>query len=166
MKCINFDLKKLWNKEDKTDSKLKIEFKKLTDTAKVPTRGSDFSAGYDLYVDTQTDTYIRPHETVMFPINIAVSIPKGYFGGIYSRSGLSTKSGLRPATCTSVIDSDYRGPIFIGIHNDTDEDRMIAAGMRVAQLIIHKFEEIDFVEVEELDETERGEGGFGSTGLQ
>lgn len=145
---------------------MEIKFKKLSDTAKVPSRGSDFSAGYDLYVDTQEDIYIRPHETVMFPTGIAVAIPEGYFGGIYSRSGLSTKSGLRPATCTSVIDADYRGPIYIGIHNDTDEDRMIAAGMRVAQLIIHKFEEIEFIEVEELDNTERGLNGFGSTGLQ
>lgn len=141
-----------------------MKIKKLTETAKIPTRATDGSVGYDLFVDVDSKVIIKPHETVMLPSNIAMEIPRGYFGAIYARSGLSTKQGLRPATCVSVIDSDYRGGIGLPIHNDTDEERIINPYERVAQLVIQEAYTPEIEVVDELSETDRGSDGFGSSG--
>ena len=144
--------------------KMKIRVKKLDEHAILPTRGSVDAAGYDLYVKTTEDTVIPPHETVMIGTGLAMEIPQGYFGAIFARSGLACKSGLRPANCVGVVDSDYRGEFIIAVHNDTDTERVVAGGERVAQMVVMPYLSVEFDEVDELDETERGESGFGSTG--
>jgi len=144
--------------------RIKINFKKLSATAHEPTQATKGSAGYDLYADTDSNMMIRPGESAWIGSGIAVEIPPGYVGLIYSRSGLSTKQGLRLANCVGVIDSDYRGEIGLPLHNDSDEIQLIRAHERVAQLILHQACEIDFIEQDNLSETDRGTGGFGSTG--
>ena len=143
---------------------MEMKIKKLTETAIVPTKGTDGSAGFDLYVDSDKVVTIEPHTTVMLQTNIAFEIPRGYFGAVYARSGVSTKRGLRPATCVSVIDSDYRGSVGIPLHNDTDEQRIVLAYERVAQMVITPVPEVELVLVDELSDTDRGVSGFGSSG--
>jgi dUTP pyrophosphatase len=94
-----------------------------------------------------------------------MEIPKGYFGGIFARSGLATKQGLRPANCVGVVDSDYRGEVMVALHNDTDTEKVVSSGDRIAQLVVIPYKEVDLDFVETLDDTERGTGGFGSTGV-
>jgi dUTP pyrophosphatase len=118
----------------------------------------------DLYAATNYQVEIRPHETVMIDTGVAIEIPEGYFGGIYARSGLASKKGLRPANCTGVIDADYRDSIKVALHNDTTTIQRIDAGDRIAQLIIQPFESVEFNIVDELTSTDRNLGGFGSTG--
>lgn len=142
---------------------MKIKIKRLSETATLPTRGSVAAAGYDLYADIE-ETTIQPGETKKIPAGISVEIPEGYFGGIFARSGLSTKEGLRPANCVGVIDADYRGPIMVALHNDSDVVRTITPGEKIAQMVVLPFLSVEFEEVEELTDTERGAGGFGSTG--
>ena len=142
----------------------KIKIKKLTDKAKTPTRGSEHAAGYDMYADVKEDVQIKPHETVKIGTGLAMEIPDGYFGAIFARSGLAAKEGLRPANCVGVCDSDYRGEYIVAIHNDSEETRTITAGERIAQLVVMPYLPVTFDEVAELTDTNRGEGGFGSTG--
>ncbi len=144
---------------------MKINIKRLRNDAILPTRGSAAAAGYDLYacLDT-TKITVSPHSTQKIGTGIAVAIPDGYFGAIFARSGLAAKSGLRPANCVGVADSDYRGEYIVALHNDTDEPKTVENGERIAQLVIMPFLSAEFNEVEELDSTERGSGGFGSTG--
>lgn len=141
-----------------------VKVKKITETAKLPTRGSVFSAGFDLYADNNVDITIHPHETRKIGTGLALEIPDGYYGAIFARSGLATKEGLRPANCVGICDSDYRGEYIVAIHNDSNEDRIIEPKERIAQLIIMQYPHITFEEVDELSDTSRGEGGFGSTG--
>lgn len=143
---------------------MKIDIKFLNDKAKMPSRGSESAAGYDLYAATDDSIEVQPHCTIKVDTGIAVAIPEGYFGGVYARSGLASKQGLRPGNCVGVIDSDYRGPVIVALHNDTDKPQTFKAGDRIAQLIVQPYLNIEFNEVEELDTTARGEGGFGSTG--
>ena len=143
---------------------MKIEIKKLRENAKIPTRGSEYAAGYDLYAAIEKPVTIMPHTTEKIGTGLSVAVPNGYFGAIFARSGLAAKEGLRPANCVGVADSDYRGEYIVAIHNDTDEIRTISPDERIAQLVIMPFLEAEFEEKEELSETERGEGGFGSTG--
>ena len=145
---------------------IKVKFVKVREGAKVPERGSKFAAGYDLSacIPDMERVIIHPGETVKIPSGLAVKIPDGYFGGVFARSGLSTKQGLRPATAVSVIDSDYVGEIFIPIHNDSNEIRVIEHGQRICQLVILPYLNAEFEETDKLDETERGENGFGSSG--
>jgi len=143
---------------------LNINIKLLNKNAKIPTRGSTAAAGYDLYTASDNSIKINPFSTVKVDTGIAIEIPEGFFGGIYARSGLATKKGLRPANCVGVIDSDYRGPIIVALHNDTPEVQTIEAGDRIAQLIIQPYLNIDFNVVNELTNTARGDGGFGSSG--
>lgn len=140
----------------------KIQIKRLRDTAVIPTRGSEKAAGYDLYATANYD--IAPHSTIKVGTGISIALPDNSFGAIFARSGLATKKGLRPANCVGVCDSDYRGEYIVPLHNDTDEMMSIEAGERIAQLIVMPFIPVEFEEVDELDETERGAGGFGSTG--
>ena len=143
---------------------MNIKIKLLNDLAKIPTQADIGSAGYDLYAATDSDIQIPPHANVMIGTGIAMAIPLGYFGGIYARSGIASKRNLRPANCVGVIDASFRGEIKVALHNDSPETKTIQAGERIAQLVIQKHEIADFEEVNELDETERGVGGFGSTG--
>jgi dUTP pyrophosphatase len=143
---------------------MKIEVKKLSDTAVLPVRGSVQAAGYDLCADVKEPLAIAPGETAKVETGLAFALPDGYFGGIYARSGLSTKKGLRPANCTGVIDSDYRGQVIVALHNDSAVEQTIEPGERIAQLIVQPYLAVEFDEVEELDDTARGAGGFGSTG--
>lgn len=141
-----------------------IKIKRMSETAIIPKKASAGAAGFDLYIDSAEPVVIPPHCTVMVQSGIAMAIPEGYFGAIYARSGLSTKQGIRPATCVSVIDSDYRGSIGLPLHNDTDVERIVQPFERVAQIVFQKHLNADFEAVDELDETERGNGGFGSSG--
>lgn len=143
---------------------MKIEFVKLNKNAVVPTRGSEKSAGYDLYACIEKDAVIPPHSTVKIGTGLAFSLPDGYFGAIFARSGLAAKEGLRPANCVGVADSDYRGEYIVALHNDTDCEKTVKSGERIAQLVIMPFQSAEFTEVGALSETERGNGGFGSTG--
>lgn len=142
-----------------------MKIKRLHEEAIIPTRGSEESAGYDLYACLDASSVIiPPHTTFLVDTGWAMSIPRGYFGAIFARSGLATKNGLRPANCVGVIDSDYRGPVKVALHNDSTIPQTIQNGERIAQFILIHSYAIDFDEVENLDETDRGEGGFGSTG--
>ena len=144
---------------------MNVPIQKLRPGAKIPTRGSQQAAGYDLYACLEQDTLTIPaHETGKIPTGIALAIPQGYFGAMFARSGLATKQGLRPANCVGVVDSDYRGECLIFLHNDSDQPRCIANGDRVAQLVLLPYLSAEFQETDTLEETLRGAGGFGSTG--
>ena len=143
---------------------MKINIKRLTETAVLPERGSAYAAGYDLFADVTENVEIKPHETKMIGTGLAMEIPEGYFGGIFARSGLSSKEGLRPANCVGVVDADYRGEVKVALHNDGEVVREIKAGQKIAQLVVVPFLGVEFDEVEQLSETVRGVGGFGSTG--
>lgn len=142
-----------------------MKIKKNNPNAIVPTRGSSEAAGYDLYACIDSPIDIKPGETVKIGTGICFQIPNGYFGGIFARSGLATKQGLRPPNCVGVIDSDYRGEVIAALHNDSSETRIVSPGDRIAQMIILPFLEVNFIQVNELDLTDRGCGGFGSTGI-
>lgn len=140
-----------------------MNIKLLSDRAIIPTRGSEYSAGLDLY--SAEDATIFPNSTRAIHTDIAMEIPPGYFGGIYARSGLSTKHGLRPANCVGVIDSDYRGEIIVCLHNDNTQSYTIQEGERIAQIIIQPYLHIpELTPADELEETIRGESGFGDSG--
>lgn len=143
-----------------------VKFKKNNSLAKTPTRGSAEAAGWDLYAATNYIISIKPHQTVKIDTGISMELPKNTFGAIYARSGLATKRGLRPSNCTGVVDSDYRGVVIVALHNDSDQEQFVEPGERIAQLIVMPYIPITFKEVNELDETERGSGGFGSTGAK
>lgn len=144
---------------------MKIQVKKLRPDAKLPTRGSEKAAGYDLYACLDTETAeIPPHGTFRAGTGLSFAIPEGYFGAIFARSGLAAKQGLRPANCVGVADADYRGEYIVALHNDSGELRTIRNGDRIAQLVVLPFLPAEFEESETLEETSRGAGGFGSTG--
>lgn len=143
---------------------MRINIKKLTETAKLPERGSAYAAGYDLFADLKETVEIAPKQTLMINTGVAMEIPEGYWGGIFARSGLSTKEGLRPANCVGVVDADYRGPICVALHNDSEVVRTVTPGQKVAQMVVVPFLAVEFEEVAELSDTVRGVGGFGSTG--
>lgn len=143
-----------------------INFKKINKNATIPTRGSEYAAGLDLYACIEKGSINIPAgETVKVSTGICTEIPENFFGGVFARSGLATKRGLRPSNCVGVIDSDYRGEIIVALHNDTDHCENIHDGDRIAQLIILPYLTVEMNEVEELSETVRGDGGFGSTGV-
>lgn len=143
---------------------MEIKLKKLNDSAKIPERGSDYAAGYDLFANISENVEILPHETKIIGTGISCAVPEGYFGGVFARSGLSSKEGLRPANCVGVVDSDYRGEIKVALHNDSETPRTIVPNQKIAQFVVVPFLTVEFQEVAELDSTDRGEGGFGSTG--
>lgn len=143
---------------------IKIKIKKLNENAIIPTRGSKCAAGYDLYACIDKSITIAPHTTAKIPTGLAIKPPRNCFGAIFARSGLATKEGLRPANCTGVCDEDYTGEYIVALHNDSDEWRTIEPDERIAQLVILPYIPVSFTEVDSLDETERGSGGFGSTG--
>lgn len=141
-----------------------IKIKKLKDNAQIPTRGSEYAAGYDLYACIDESITIDPHSTEKIGTGLAVEIPHGYFGAVFARSGLATKKGLRPANAVGVCDEDYRGEYTVALHNDMDEPMTIDPFERIAQLVILPYLSVEFEEVNELSNTDRGSNGFGSTG--
>jgi dUTP pyrophosphatase len=143
----------------------KIKYKKLNEYAKEPTRGSVAAAGYDLYAAIDNPITIPAHSTVKIGTGLAFALPDNTFAAIFARSGLATKQGLRPANCVGVCDSDYRGEYIVALHNDTDNEQIINPGDRIAQIVLMPYIPMVFEEVKDLDETERGQGGFGSTGV-
>ena len=142
----------------------KLKIKKLNQNATVPVYSSEFAAGADLYACEDSDVIIPAGKTVLVHTGIAMAIPEGYVGLIFARSGLATKRGLAPANKVGVIDADYRGEIMVALHNHTEAPVSIDAGERVAQLAIMPFLKADFELADELSDTVRGAGGFGSTG--
>lgn len=158
---------------------LELNFKKLSETMTVPTKAHSTDACFDLYADitgyteeyTETtktfknDTIlIQPHKTVKVHTGFATNIPYGYWGAIFARSGLATKNGLRPANCVAVIDEPYTGEWIVPIHNDLDKTITISHGDRIAQFMLLPYFDTQLIEVDELESTDRGEGGFGSSG--
>lgn len=141
-----------------------VNIKKLDERAVIPTYGTEFSAGADLYALCDGEVTVQPGETVLFSTGLSVEIPQGYAGLIYARSGLASKKGLAPANKVGVIDSDYRGEVKVALHNHSNVSQTVAVGERIAQLVITPFLKAEFAEVDTLEETERGSGGFGSTG--
>ncbi len=143
---------------------MNINIKKLKKNAIIPTRGSEYAAGYDLYACLEKPIDVKPGETAKVPTGISMEIPVGYVGMIFARSGLATKKGLAPANKVGVCDSDYRGEYIVALYNHSNKTVTINPGERIAQLVIMPFLEVEFNEVNELNDTARGSGGFGSTG--
>ena len=141
-----------------------IKFKRTNNNAIIPTKGSENSAGFDLYACIAQSIFINPHETKMISTGLAMELPEGTFGAIFPRSGISTKRGLAPANKVGVCDSDYRGEYKVALHNHSEVTQWVNPGERIAQLIIMPFVDVCFNEINELSETKRGDAGFGSTG--
>ena len=144
---------------------MKLNIKKLNENSVIPTYGTEFSAGADLY-NSDTHVVIAPHTTTIIHTGIAIEIPEGYCGLIFARSGLATKRGLAPANKVGVIDADYRGEIMVALHNHSNLPAEVSAFERVAQLAIVPFLKAEFEVVDDLSDTVRGAGGFGSTGVK
>lgn len=146
--------------------KQQVKIKKLNDKAILPTYGSTYSAGADLYACMDETVTIQPGETVLVKTGLAMAIPEGYAGLIYARSGLATKKGLAPANKVGVVDADYRGEVMVPLHNHSRMAVDVEHGERIAQMVITPFLTAEYMLTDELNETERGEGGFGSTGTK
>lgn len=144
--------------------KYDVNIKKLSDNAIMPTYGTEFAAGADLYACLDEAVTINPGETFFAKTGIAMEIPDGLVGLVYARSGLACKKGLAPANKVGVIDSDYRGEIIVALHNHSKEPVTVETGERIAQIVLAPYITANFIEVDELADTVRGEGGFGSTG--
>ena len=142
----------------------KIKVIKLRPSATLPTYGSEYSAGADLYACLEETVTIAPGQTCFIPTGLAMELPVGTVGLIYARSGLACKRGLAPANKVGVIDSDYRGEYIVALHNHGDQPQKIAHGERIAQLVITPVFTPGFCEADSLSQTLRGQGGFGSTG--
>lgn len=154
-----------------------IRIKRLTNTAKIPKKAHVSDAAFDLYADIQDEFIpfnedepikgikIYPHSTVKIGTGIAMAIPEWYWGAIYARSGLATNQGLRPSNCVGVVDSNYRGEIIVALRNDSNEVRIVKHGDRIAQFMLCHVLETNLFETDKLDKTDRGDGGFGSSGV-
>ena len=145
---------------------MKINVKKLNEKAVMPTYGSEYAAGADLYACIESEVTVAPHTTVMIPTGIAIELPVGYGGFIYARSGLASKRNLAPANKVGVVDCDYRGEVKVALHNHGETAQTVAVGERVAQLVVAPYVTAQFIEADELSDTVRGAGGFGSTGTK
>lgn len=148
---------------------MNIKVKRMNKEAKLPTRGSEKAAAYDVYAclpDKNALVTIMPHQTMLIGTGLRMAPPEGFYVGVYARSWLSSKEGLRPANCVGVIDEDYRGEYLVAVHNDSEVTRSVRHGDKIAQILLQKRYDMDFEEVDELDTTGRGDGGFGSTGKQ
>lgn len=143
---------------------MKAKFVKLKENAHIPTQGSEKAAGFDLYAAIDNEVVIREGSWMPIPTGVAITPPEGYFGAIFARSGLSIKKGLRPANCVGVCDEDYTGEYIVALRNDSDSTETVQPGDRIAQLVFLPYIDVEFEEVSSLDKTERGAGGFGSTG--
>ena len=145
---------------------MRVRIKKINENAIIPTYGTEYSAGADLYALLESKIEIKPHETVFVHTGISVEIPEGYCGLIFARSSMGSKRGLAPANKVGVIDADYRGEIMVTLHNHSEITQTVEPGERIAQLAIVPFLKAEFEEVDELTDTTRGAGGFGSTGTK
>lgn len=143
-----------------------VRIKKLNDKAIIPTYGTEFSAGADLYACLDEAVTLAPGETRLIKTGLAMEVPVGYAGLIYARSGLATKKGLAPANKVGVVDADYRGEVMVALHNHSLSDATVEPGERIAQMVIAPFLTANFIVAEELEDTVRGAGGFGSTGTK
>lgn len=152
------------SREDRDKETAIVKFKKIVADCHLPERGTLGSAGYDIFANLNEAVTIQPHETVKISTGFATSFNNRYVGLVYSRSGLATKKGLVVCQGTAVIDSDYRGEWFIPIYNQSTEPQTIEPNDRIAQLIVQPTMRIRAIEVNDLENTKRGKGGFGSTG--
>lgn len=143
-----------------------LKTKKLNELAKLPTYGTEYSAGCDLYAAISEEIILNPGETKLIPTGLSMEIPTGLVGLIFARSGISIKRGLAPANKVGVIDSDYRGEIMVALYNQSNQEQIIEKSERIAQFVLVPYVQAEFEEVESLDETVRGNGGFGSTGTK
>lgn len=144
-----------------------VRTKKLCENAVLPKYGTEFAAGADLYACTDAEAVtLAPGETKLIHTGIALEIPAGYAGFVFARSGLASKRGLAPANKVGVIDSDYRGELMVALHNHSGIPQSVENGERIAQLVILPYLAVDFIESDTLDDTDRGTGGFGSTGTK
>lgn len=141
-----------------------MRVKRIDDRAIMPTKGSKWSVGWDLYAIAERPIAVRPHETEVVHTGLVIEVPQYHFAGIYARSGIATKRGIRPSNCVGVVDPDYRGEVLVAIYNDSNETQIICHGDRIAQMIVQPVFDDGLQEVDELSKTERGAGGFGSTG--
>ena len=141
-----------------------MKFKKLDPRAVAPSYGSEYAAGADLHAILDAPIIIRPHESVLIHTGIAVAIPVGYVGLVYARSGIACKRDLAPSNKVGVIDADYRGEIMVSLHNHGTVDQTVEPNERIAQMVITPIYSSFYEEVDNLNDTERGTGGFGSTG--
>lgn len=173
-----------------TGIKLNLKIQRLTNTAKLPAKAHDTDACFDIYADIPNNTYeykqavpglfgdfnfdvtrtgegvaIHPHQTVLIPTGFATEIPHGFWGAIFARSSLAYKQGLRPAQGVPVIDEPYRGQWLIPLHNDSEETRIVHHGDRICQFMLLPYFDTTLTEVDNLSSTDRGEGGFGSSGV-
>lgn len=145
---------------------MKIQIKKVRENAKIPTRGTSGAAGFDLYACITEPLTLKKGDTALIPTGIAIAVPEGYAAFIHSRSGLSIKRGICLLNSVGVIDSDYRGEICVGVIKATDEPYTIEPNERIAQMVIKPVETPELIETDKLDSTDRGAGGFGSTGTK
>jgi dUTP pyrophosphatase len=145
---------------------MKVSIKKLNPNAKIPTYGSSYAAGADLYACIESEVVIAPHTVAVIPTGFAMELPEGLAGFVYARSGMATKRHLAPANMVGVIDCDYRGEVKVALRNYSDEPQKVTPFERVAQLVIAPYITAEFEEAEELSATVRGKGGFGSTGTK
>lgn len=143
-----------------------VNIKKLNPNATIPTYGSEYAAGCDLYACLDESVTIEPHQTVLIKTGLALEVPVGYAGLIYARSGLASKRNLAPANKVGVVDADYRGEVMVALHNHGTTPQVVEHGERIAQMVIAPFLTANFIEVDYLSDTVRGEGGFGSTGAK
>lgn len=143
---------------------MKINIKRLNENAIIPTYGSAYAAGADLYACIENEVAIKPNETKLIKTGIAIELPVGYASFIYARSGLASKKGLAPANKVGVVDCDYRGEIMVALHNHSQTEQTVLPNERIAQMVIAPYITAEFNETDSLSETERGAGGFGSTG--
>lgn len=145
---------------------MNIKVKKLNEKAIIPTKGSEYAAGNDLYACIDKAVTIKAGETTKIPSGLAFEVPVGYAGFVFARSGLATKQGLVPANCVGVCDSDYRGDYTVALHNSSNSDKVIEPQERIAQVVFMPYLNINLVESDELTDTKRGTDGFGSTGTR
>ena len=143
-----------------------VNVKKLDERAVLPTYGSEYAAGADLYALCDEEIVIAPAETKLIRTGLSMEIPEGYAGLIYARSGLASKRGLAPANKVGVVDADYRGEVMVALHNHSAVEQKIAPMERIAQLVIAPFLKAEFTQTDVLNDTVRGAGGFGSTGTK
>jgi dUTP pyrophosphatase len=142
---------------------MRISIKLLSDSAKVPEKMTEYSAGYDIYADLEGDIDLKPMDRALVPTGFAVAIPEGFEAQIRPRSGLAVKNGITVLNSPGTIDSDYRGEVKVVLINLGSESYLIKHGMRIAQMIVAKHETVEFDILDDIDETKRGVGGFGSS---
>ena len=161
---VNFQLSIVNSKKGISNMKQLIPVKRLRENAILPTYGTEYSAGADLYACLDEAVTILPGQTVLIPLGFAMELPAGYAGFVFTRSGLATKRDLAPANKVGVIDADYRGECMVPIHNHGSSPQTLESGERIAQMAVLPFLACEFLETEALSDTKRGAGGFGSTG--